>query len=140
MPMGQHNSWMPNYNNQFNNTPSYNNISYNNNAILNNDNNSQPFTNMLSVMGPESAKAYPLPKKSDVILFDDNNPFFYWKSTDDNGFPRPLKAYRFEEVDITETQPVTASIDTSNFATKEDLTTLEKNISQIKEILEGLVN
>ena len=90
-------------------------------------------------MGPESAKTYPLPPKSDVVLFDADNPIFYWKSTDDSGFAT-LKTFKFEEQKPVETQPIVEQIDTSNFATKDDLETLKDNIAEMKELLEGLVS
>lgn len=99
----------------------------------------QSVNNILRVTGPESAKAYTLPANSSVILFDAENPIFYLKTTDDGGFPHALRTFTFEELK-TEDQPVVEPIDTSNFVTKEDLEILEKNITEVKDMLEGLVN
>ena len=100
----------------------------------------QPVNNILRVTGPESAKAYSIPADSSVILFDANNPIFYLKTTDDGGFPHPLRTFKFEEVKVPDISASMEQIDTSNFATKDDLDTLQSNISELKEMLEGLVN
>lgn len=97
---------------------------------------SESETNIIRVTGPESAKAYGIGRDSVVVLFDANNPIFYIKSTDDGGFPLPLRTFKFEEIIEQPQEP----IDTSNFATKNDLEDLEKNIAELKDLLEGLVN
>ena len=98
----------------------------------------QPVSNILRVTGPESAKAYPVSPNSDVILFDGENPVFYWKSTDDSGFAS-IRTFTFEE-QKQEVQPIIEQIDTSNFVTKNDLEILEKDVSELKNMLEGLVS
>ena len=100
--------------------------------------NQQPVNNLLRVTGPESAKAYSLPPNSNVVLFDAENPIFYWKSTDDSGFAT-LRTFIFEEQKTVEPSTV-EQMDTSNFATKDDLSILKDNILEMKELLEGLVN
>ena len=138
MPIGQYNNWMPNnWSNGWQwNQPQVNNIQPQINNVQ------QPVNNILRVTGPESAKAYSIPAKSSVVLFDAENPIFYLKTTDDGGFPHPLRVFTFEELKTSETlQPVNQEqFDVSNFATKEDLAMLETNVNEIKEILEGLVN
>jgi hypothetical protein len=101
----------------------------------------QPVNNLLRVTGPESAKAYSLPPNSNVVLFDADNPIFYLKSTDDSGFAN-LRTFTFEEQKPVEIQPqpITEQIDTSNFVTKDDLKALKNDFSELKEMLEGLVN
>lgn len=105
----------------------------------NNIQNQQPVDNILRVTGPESAKAYPLPKKSQVVLFDSDNPIFYVKATDDGGFPKPLRSFMFEEITPNQTasEPQTEA---SDLVTKDDLKELENNLSELKAMLEGLVN
>ena len=104
---------------------------------MNNANNQQPINNLLRVTGPESAKAYPLSPNSNVVLFDADNPIFYWKSTDDSGFAT-LRTFVFEEQ--KQAEPRLEQIDTSNFTTKDELQTLKDNITEIKDLLEGLVS
>ena len=103
------------------------------------NNTRNPINNILKVTGPESAKAYSLPPDSSVILFDAENPVFYLKATDDGGFPHPLRTFSFEEIKTPENQSI-EQIDTSNFVTKNDLETLQNDISELKNMLEGLVN
>jgi hypothetical protein len=131
MPAGQYNGWMPNNNNWQWNQP------YQQQQQLNNRNS---INNIFRVTGPESAKAYPLCRDSSVVLFDADNPVFYLKTTDDGGFPLPLRTFSFEEIKTPEVQPVVEQIDTSNFVTKDDLEGLQNNISELKNMLEGLVN
>lgn len=137
MPIGQYNNnnWTPN--NNWSGGWSQNQL----NQQFSNNTQQQSIDNILRVIGPESAKAYPLSANSNVVLFDAKNPIFYWKVTDDSGYSYPLRAFKFEEITNLESQSQTIEeIDISNFATKEDLTALKENVSEIKEILEGLVN
>lgn len=138
MPAGQYNNWMPNnWSGTWQwNQPYQPQMSYNNN---NNNNIQQPVSNILRVTGPESAKAYPVSPNSNVILFDGENPVFYWKSTDDSGFAS-IRTFTFEEQKQEKVQPTVEQIDTSKFITKNDLEALEKDVSELKEMLEGLVN
>ena len=133
------NNWMPSnvkYGGWQNNIPYYPQ-----NNFMNNSQVQQPIDNILRVMGPESAKAYALPPNSKVILFDADNPIFYLKTTDDSGFATNPRAFKFEEISMSEIQgSVQEQIDTSNFVTKDDLKDLQKDFSELKEILEGLVN
>ena len=135
MPAGQYNNWTPN---NWSGTWQWNNQPYQ--PIMPHNNNMQQpktNTNIFRVTGPESAKAYPLPPDSNVVLFDGEKPVFYWKSTDDSGFAT-IRTFIFEEQ--FETQPAAEQIDTSNFATKSDLDILQKDITELKSLLEGLVN
>ena len=129
MPVGQYNNWAPN--NWSNNGWQWNN------QYQNMQQPQRSETNIIRVTGPESAKAYAIEKDSSVVLFDAANPIFYVKTTDDGGFPLPLRTFKFEE--IIE-QPSEPPVDTSNFATKDDLENLEKNITELKTLLEGLVS
>lgn len=97
----------------------------------------RPVNNVLRVTGPESAKAYQVPPNSDVILFDANDPVFYWKSTDDSGFGT-LRVFDFTERKQVEVEPVleAANVD---FATRDDVEDLKKKLSDISKALEGLM-
>ena len=97
----------------------------------------QPFSNIVRVSGPESAKAYYMPPNSQGVMFDADEPIFYWKSTDDSGFPT-LRTFKFEEV-----TPVEVKGTVEEFAEKtpleKDVEDLKTDILVIKEMLEGLV-
>lgn len=134
------NNWMPPANNLYVGWP------YNQNMPYQQQQNTmqqqqQPINNILRVTGPESAKAYSLPPNSNAILFDADNPIFYLKTTDDSGFAN-LRIFAFEEQKPVEvqSQPVIEQIDTSNFATKDDLETLKNTIFEVKDMLKGLVD
>lgn len=140
MPVGQYNNngWMP-PNNNWSNGWQLNQL-YQQQRPNNINNNQQPVNNILRVTGPESAKAYSIPADSSVVLFDANNPVFYLKTTDDGGFPHPLRTFSFEEIKVPETQQTVETMDMSNFVTKDDVEILRTDISEMKKILEGLVN
>lgn len=140
MSIGQYNGWIPgNYWPNLGTWP-YQLYNNQNNNINNNSGFQQPINNLLRVTGPESAKAYSLPPNSNVILFDADNPIFYLKTTDDSGFAN-LRTFVFQEQkQQTENQSAAEQINTSNFVTKDDLKSLEQNFSELKEMLEGLVN
>lgn len=134
MSIGQYNNtWMPNY---WSGGWTWN-MPYQQPNNQGNNIQQQPINNLLRVTGPESAKAYSIPPNSNVVLFDADNPIFYLKSTDDSGFAN-LRTFKFEEQKIIEVQPQVEQ--NSNSVTKNDLEALEKDISELKEMLEGLVN
>lgn len=96
----------------------------------------QPLNNLLRVTGPESAKAYSVPPNSTVVLFDADNAIFYLKSTDDSGFAT-LRTFEFSEkapdvIDVKPEPPV-------DYATKDDLEKLSKQLADISTALKGLV-
>lgn len=135
MSIGQYNNtWMPNY---WSGGWTWNMPYQQPNNQGNNIQQQQPINNLLRVTGPESAKAYSIPPNSNVVLFDADNPIFYLKSTDDSGFAN-LRTFKFEEQKVIEVQPQVEQ--NSNSVTKNDLEALEKDISELKEMLEGLVN
>ena len=101
----------------------------------------RPVSNLLKVTGPESAKAYQVGPNSSVVLFDANEPIFYLKSTDDSGFAT-LRTFEFSEkapdvIDVQAAKP--DPVDTSAFATKEDVDSIRKELADISEMLKGLV-
>ncbi len=52
---------------------------------------------LIRVTGIEGAKAYQMAPNSTVALFDNNNDFFYVKTTDGAGFPT-IRTFKFEEI------------------------------------------
>ena len=97
--------------------------------------NQRPENNLIRVTGPESAKAYPVPPGSSVVLFDADNPIFYLLEKDDSGFPS-LRTFEFsEKAPVVEVQPVP----TPTNELKEEVDGLKNDISEIKKLLEGLV-
>ena len=99
----------------------------------------QPINNVLRAMGPESAKAYPMGPNSNVVLFDAQEPTFYWVSTDDSAF-KSMRIFDFKEREqASEVLPVAEAMDTSGFATKDDIDAIRAELANISEALKGLV-
>ena len=96
----------------------------------------KPVNNLLRVTGPESAKAYSVPPGSTVVLFDADNPIFYLLNKDDSGFPT-LRTFRFEEEKPVEVSAVAETCKDDGI--REEVESLKSDISEIKEMLEGLV-
>lgn len=57
----------------------------------------QPASAPIFVKGIEGANNYPLNPNSSVALFDQDDSVFYIKSTDQSGFPLPLRVFDFQE-------------------------------------------
>ena len=90
--------------------------------------NFQPFQQkqeLIRVNGLEGAKNYPLSPGSTVPLFDAESDIMYIKSMDAGGFPS-IRTFSFME---TTSKPV----DT----TESRLSAIEKEIANIKEVLNG---
>lgn len=93
----------------------------------------QPVNCLTRVTGIDGAKAYQMPPNSVAALFDDSYDIMYVKSTDGAGFPtiRVFDFYEHKEETPVQQQPVNVE----NFATKQELETLENEIKQVKEML-----
>ena len=101
-----------------------------------------PFCNVVKVAGPESADAYHLPPNSFAVLFHATEPVFYAKTTDDGGFATK-KRFRFFEDDEDsqpgeQVEPPEAAKEMD--VLKKDVEALASDISEMKKMLEGLVN
>lgn len=71
--------------------------------------------------GINGAKSYPVPPNQRAYLFDSDQDTFYVKDTDQNGVPKPLRAFDYTER-IIESETVTITTDKqTNYVTKEDL-------------------
>ena len=103
--------------------------------------NPQPVNNLLRVAGPESAKAYPMGPNSSMVLFDGDNPTFYMVTTDANGF-KSIRTFDFverAEEDQQEPKHAAQEVDTSAFATKEDLADIQAELAKVSKALKGLM-
>lgn len=58
----------------------------------------QPVT-QITLKGKEAAKNYRLPPNSRVAIFDEDNPVFYFKETDDSGNVISFKTCSYSEVE-----------------------------------------
>ena len=84
------------------------------------------------VGGVDGAKAFTMPNGSTTILMDNAEPMFYMVQSDTQGM-RTIKAFQFQEVELKQS----STVDTSQFATKEDLQLI---MQQLEEIKGGLAN
>ena len=91
-----------------------------------------PGNNILWVQGIEGAKAQQIQPNSSLLLLDSESDHFYMKVCDQYGICLPIKTYKFEEeVPVAPTPQVeisTAAPDLSNYVTKEELTSLLKEL------------
>lgn len=71
------------------------------------------------VQGEAGARSINVPAGQQIVLMDSETNVFYVKSSDQSGFPLPLRTFRYEEVvdapDSTDRAP-------STYVTKEELT------------------
>ena len=95
--------------------------------------------NVIRVMGPESAMSYPMEPDMEMVMFDAYNPTFYLVSTDDSGFKTLRTFDGFEERKQVEVTGTVEQIDTSDFATKEDLADIKSDIASLTEMMKGLM-
>jgi len=105
----------------------------------------QGMSNVIKVAGLESAKAFATGPNAFMILFEENNPIFYSKTTDDGGFPT-IRRFRFVEEELDgpkqeqSAQTSTEKLEREIEALKEGFDYLSADISDLKKMLEGLVN
>lgn len=95
----------------------------------------QPSNGLIRVTGIDGAKAYQMPPNSVAALFDDSYDIMYVKSTDGAGFPT-IRVFDFYE-HKTEPAPVQSFQSMENYATKEDLLTVQKQYEELKGMIEN---
>lgn len=87
------------------------------------------------VQGEAAAKSYPIAPNSSVPLWDSEANVIYIKSADMSGMP----SIKILDYTMRDTAPRTAEISTqSDFATKNDISILEKEISSLKSKFERM--
>lgn len=94
---------------------------------------------MIWVQGIEGAKAYLVAPGMTIPLWDSENQSVYLKSTDQSGVPKPLTILDYTiraAEDPVDTN--SAAIDTSSFATKDDISDLSAAISQMSNSISDL--
>ena len=85
------------------------------------------------VQGESGAKSYLVPANGTALLMDSEADQFFIKSSDASGMPLPLRKFAYKE--ITDSQPMTPSVqkETSNYATKDELDELRREIDRLRE-------
>lgn len=93
-------------------------------------------TNKLFANGIEDVKSRMLPTNSDYIFLDNDKDLLYRKVTDGTG-KQSIQTYKLVEYSEEE-KPQQQTIDTSVFATKEDLGALKQDIESLKKAASAL--
>ncbi len=85
----------------------------------------------VSVLGEMGAMAYPVAAGNTVLAFDWNEKLFWFKTTDINGVPQPMRKFKFEE--IMPKQQIAAT-DTVSRAEFEEM---QSSLAKILKMLEN---
>ena len=94
-------------------------------------------SSIIWVQGEAAAKSYPIAPNSSVALWDSEANVIYIKSADMSGMP----SIKIIDYVMRETTPRTTEIVPQNdFATKDDISSLEKEISSLRSKFERMSN
>ena len=91
----------------------------------------QSVNTLVRVTGMDGAKAYQMGANSAVVLFDENEPVFYIKSTDGAGFPT-ITPYTFVEMTGT-----TVENTNNDFVSRTEFDEMAKEVERLKGLLEN---
>lgn len=91
---------------------------------------SQPRSNMTWVQGMEAAKSFAQYPNTTMSLWDTEKQCVYIRTTDINGFPRPLTVIDYT---IRDEESVTIPSDTSDRVTRAEFDELKEMISDLKD-------
>ncbi len=91
----------------------------------------QSVNTLVRVTGMDGAKAYQMGANSAVVLFDENEPVFYIKSTDGAGFPT-ITPYTFVEMTGT-----TVENTNNDFVSRSEFDEMAKEVERLKGLLEN---
>lgn len=89
----------------------------------------QSVNTLVRVTGMDGAKAYQMGANSAVVLFDENEPIFYIKSTDGAGFPT-ITPYSF--VEMTGTTPESV---TTDYVSRAEFDDVVKELETLKGMI-----
>lgn len=95
----------------------------------------QPTPNLIWVQGEAAAKSYPIAPNSSVPLWDSEANVIYIKSADMSGMPS-IKVLDYTMRDVTARTPEISP--QNEFATKDDISVLEKEISSLRSKFERM--
>lgn len=95
-----------------------------------------PMGNMqwIRVNGVQGARDVSIPPGGEAWIMDENRPVFYYKQANPMG-QTEIKAFRFEEIALDDTR---VNLDTSNFATKEDLQAIHKRLERLDKFADEM--
>lgn len=106
--------------------------------------NAQPanYSDMIFVQGKDAAKVYPVARGSSVVLFDSEGDKFYIKAVDNTGMPMRLRTFSYAEVMEEEPHGMSSlapqEVDTSQFATKQELRTLVNTVETLADKVQNI--
>ncbi len=92
----------------------------------------QPTNALIWVQGIEAAKSYMVAPNNTVILWDAENPVIYLKSADSVGMP----SMRIIDYTCRDTPQKAAEQPQTDYATRDDILSIQKDIEEIKAKLE----
>ena len=89
----------------------------------------------ITVNGVQGAKEHIVPANGTHWLMDSSDSIFYIKSSDEFGVSKQMKAFRFEEIDLSSlaapTAPAPEPIDTSMYVQRAEFDKLKEKIEQL---------
>lgn len=91
------------------------------------------------VHGAAGAGFYWVAPATQAYLFDLDSPKFFIKTVDEYGRPYPLETYGYEKEEDDPSQ-LTNQISESNFASKDDLESIQNEISKINDTMNTLMS
>ena len=92
-------------------------------------------TGLIWVQGMMGAKSYQIAPNSTVQLWDSESQTIYLKSADASGMP----SMKILDYVIRESETTEKEVDISNYATKEEIESVRKEIESFREKLFGLL-
>ena len=126
---------MPFYPSNYTNIPGYQPIpAWNNTGVYSGQQNDQLLT--IPINSPQQVDIYPVAAGTTVMLIDWEHGKMYSKTNPGNGSSAVVKAYTISEDKKEEIQRPSESV--KEYATKEDLNTLTKQLNDIKVMLDDL--
>lgn len=138
-----------NYSNGFNNSATNRNGFPNStampswNIIPNYGRGLQSSSNVLRVIGPESAIEYQIEPNSQIVMLDSNRPVMYLKKSDDSGYSE-TKAYEYHEIPLYSEKPDETNanyISKSEFESfKNGFESMRKDLESMKRLIEELTS
>lgn len=96
--------------------------------------------NIIWVAGQAGAEAYQMEPGSRAVLLDSKDQIFYIKVVGPDGRPEPLMAFKYEPLNLNmqnESSQASQAVDTSNFATKDDLNQIMEYVKKLSQGQKG---
>lgn len=89
----------------------------------------------IRVNGIQGARDVSVPPGGEAWIMDESRPVFYYKQANAMG-QTEMKGFRFEEIDLNDANA--GAVDTSKFATKEDLQSIHKRLERLDKFADEM--